>query len=157
TLPDGVIPISHALESTLDPSQPVFSGVARIEVELKRAVSEIWVNGHDVKVSEGSVAYNGTTLPAAIQLSVNEFIGLAVKAPIGPGKATLEPHYTAPLSDTAKSGPYRRQTDGEWYAFTVFTPIDARRAFPCFDEPRFKTPWSVSIRVRPTDKAFANA
>jgi alanyl aminopeptidase len=45
-------------------------------------------------------------------------------------------------------GPYRKQSEGEWYAFTTFTPIDARRAFPCFDEPRFKTPWQFSIRIK---------
>ena len=44
-----------------------------------------------------------------------------------------------------------------WYVYTTFTPIEARRAFPCFDEPRFKTPWEISIRVPQGDKAFSNA
>jgi len=37
-----------------------------------------------------------------------------------------------------------------------FTPIEARRAFPCFDEPRFKTPWEITLRVPLVDKAFSN-
>ena len=40
--------------------------------------------------------------------------------------------------------------------FTTFTPIDARRAFPCFDEPRFKAPWELTIHTRRDLKAFAN-
>jgi len=40
--------------------------------------------------------------------------------------------------------------------FTTFTPIDARRAFPCFDEPRFKTPWEITIHLRRELKAFSN-
>src|SRR5581483_6432788 len=53
-------------------------------------------------------------------------------------------------------GPYRRKVEGEWYAYTTFTPSDARRAFPCFDEPRFKAPWDISIRVPRGNQAFSN-
>jgi cytosol alanyl aminopeptidase len=54
-------------------------------------------------------------------------------------------------------GAYRRKVEGNWYAYTTFTPIEARRAFPCFDEPRFKTPWEISIRVPSGNLAFSNA
>ena len=153
TLPDDVTPVAHTVEITLDPRLPAFTGVARIEVDLKSAQDVIWVNGRDITVQNASV----NAQPALVQLAGNEFIGLATGKPVGPGRATLEIRYTARLSNTAKSGPYRRQLDGNWYAFTVFTPIDARRAFPCFDEPRFKTVWNVAVRVRPGDHAFANA
>jgi len=140
------------MEITLDPRLTTFTGTARIEVELKGARGIIWINGHDITVQRASVDQH----TASVRIAGNEFIGLVLKKPIGPGRATIEIKYTARLSDTAKSGPYRRQTAGDWYAFTVFTPIDARRAFPCFDEPRFKTVWNMSIRVKRGDKAFSN-
>jgi alanyl aminopeptidase len=157
TLPDDVTPISHTIEITLDPRQPTFTGVARIEVDLKAKRDTIWVNGHDIAVHSAIIRVGDSSRKATIRLAANEFIGLVPESSIGPGRVTIEIAYTAKLSDTAKSGPYRRQTDGDWYAFTVFTPIDARRAFPCFDEPRFKTVWDMSIRVRNEDKAFANS
>src|SRR5439155_13571575 len=40
--------------------------------------------------------------------------------------------------------------------FTSFTAIDARRAFPCFDEPRFKTPWRLTLHVERKQVALAN-
>ena len=35
----------------------------------------------------------------------------------------------------------------KWMAFTQFEAIYARRAYPCFDEPSFKVPWQVTVRV----------
>ena len=53
---------------------------------------------------------------------------------------------TAPFAHGLR-GLYRVQEGGRWYAFTQFEPTDARRAFPCFDEPGFKTPFTVAISV----------
>ena len=157
TLPDDVVPILHTITITIDPRLATFTGIAQIDVDLQTARDVIWVNGRDITVRSATVKMGSTEHKATVRMAGNEFIGVALRKPVGPGRATLEIAYTARLSDTAKSGPYRRQTAGDWYAFTVFTPIDARRAFPCFDEPRFKTVWNMSMRVKQQDKAFANA
>ncbi len=152
TLPNDVTPLTYVVELTVDPRLSTFTGRVTIEAELTAKRDTVWLNARDITAQ--SATLNGAD--AAVQLAGNEFIGLTPKVPLAPGRVTIQIFYTAKLSDSAKSGPYRRKTGDDWYAFTVFTPIDARRAIPCFDEPRFKTQWTVSIRVKPGDRAFVN-
>jgi len=155
-LPDDVIPTKHTIELTIDPDRNTFRGWARIAVELRKPQAEIWLNGKDLILEQASIEFRGKLHRTRARAIAGEFIRLIPDRPIGPGPALLSIRYRAALSDKAVSGPFRRQVEGRWYAFTVFTPIDARRAFPCFDEPRFKTPWEMSIRVRRVYQAFAN-
>jgi alanyl aminopeptidase len=53
-------------------------------------------------------------------------------------------------------GLYRVESGGLAYAFTQFEPIHARQAFPSFDEPRFKTPFDVTLRVPSDAVAISN-
>jgi cytosol alanyl aminopeptidase len=145
------------MELTIDPAQDTFTGWSRIEVELTESTKTIWVNAKELTPQESSVTFQGRILPARATPAGGEFIGLELDSPIGPGRAAISIRYQAKLEEKAVAGPYRNKVAGDWYAFTTFTPIDARRAFPCFDEPRFKTPWEISIRIKRTDKAFSNA
>jgi len=156
-LPDGVIPKKHTVELTIDPALDTFSGWSRIEVELRQPTNVLWVNAKDLVPEESSVSWHDRVVPSHASAAGGEFIGLELDSPIGPGLATISIRYRGRLEQTAVAGPYRNKVAEDWYAFTTFTPIDARRAFPCFDEPRFKTPWEISIRIKRTDKAFSNA
>jgi alanyl aminopeptidase len=157
TLPDGVTPRKHVIELTIDPSRDTFTGVARIEVTLAKPQVELWVNGRDLTVTDAWIEAGGKRIAAKSESADNEFIGVTPDKPVGPGNVTIGIRYSAPLSDKAVSGPNRKKVGDDWYVFTTFTPTDARRAFPCFDEPRFKTAWEVSIRIPKDQRAFANA
>jgi cytosol alanyl aminopeptidase len=152
----GVVPKRHLIELTIDPARDTFTGWARIEVELTRPAVGLEVHAKNLNVLDSSIIWQGRTIPAQ-PVILEETITLKLASQIGPGPATISIHYQAKLDEKAVAGPYRNKVAGDWYAFTTFTPIDARRAFPCFDEPRFKTPWEISIHIKRTDKAFSNA
>src|SRR5207248_7258954 len=54
------------------------------------------------------------------------------------------------------AGVFQTEEAGTWYVSTHFEPIDARRAYPCFDEPSFKVPWQLSLRIKGGQQAFSN-
>lgn len=151
-LPDDVAPKKYSIDLTIDPSKSTFEGTARIEVELKTSTSHIWINAKDITPVEASVGKRR----AGAQAVGDEFLDLALDSPVGPGHTTITIRYQGKLDENSVVGPYRKKVGDDWYVFTTFTPIDARRAFPCFDEPRFKTPWELTIHTRRDLKAFAN-
>ena len=150
TLPDDVIPKKYTVDLTIDPAQPAFRGEVRIDVELKKSIAEIWLKAKDITPSEASV--NGEK--ARVKVSGGEFLGLNIDSPVGPGRASISIRYEGKLDENSVVGPYRKKVGDDWYVFTTFTPIDARRAFPCFDEPRFKAPWEMTIHVPAADKGL---
>src|SRR5262249_29904593 len=54
------------------------------------------------------------------------------------------------------AGIFRQKSGDDWYAFTQFESTDARRAFPCFDEPSFKVPWQLTIHAPKGTIAVSN-
>lgn len=154
-LPDDVIPRKQTVELTIDPARETFSGSVRIEVDLRKPTTTLWLNAKNLTVKEATVTFNGQEHAARTQ-TATEFLGLDLDAPMGPGPAVLSIDYQGRLDEKGLAGVYRRKVEGNWYVYTTFTPIDARRAFPCFDEPRFKTPWEISIRVKRGQEAFSN-
>jgi alanyl aminopeptidase len=155
-LPEGVAPRKHSVELTIDPSQSVFQGRMRIEIDLRVPTATLWLNAKDLTISEAALTLGARRTIARVTEGGGEFAGLEFDAPLGPGAGAIELQYRGRLDEKARSGVYRRRVSGDWYAYTVFTPIEARRAFPCFDEPRFKTPWEIAIRVRGGHRAFSN-
>jgi len=154
-LSSETVPRKESVLLTIDPARETFEGRVSIDVELRAPTSIIWLNAKDLTAGSASIAQKGSVRPAKVVMGSNEHIGIDAGQTLT-GFATIEVSYEGRLGDKSLVGPYRRKVEGEWYAYTTFTPIDARRAFPCFDEPRFKAPWDISIRTRRDNKAFSN-
>jgi aminopeptidase N len=90
-------------------------------------------------------------------LTSGEYLGLVVDAPLAAGVTTIDLDYEAPIDRDRSRGVYAEEESGDWYAYTFFEAIDARRAFPCFDEPSYKVPWKLTFHVREDHVARANA
>ena len=149
-LPDTAWPVRYEAELTIDPGQPELEGRMEIPVKFSAEQSSLWMNAKDLTIL--AAAWDGDA--AKFETVANELLRVDLPHPSREG--TLEIMYRARLSDKGLLGAYRRQVAGLWYVFTTFTPIEARRVFPCFDEPRFKAPWRLTLRVPKDLTAAAN-
>ncbi len=156
-LPVDTHPDAYQLTLEIDPDKPTYGGTVAIEVTLDRPRESIWLHSRGPRVGTVSVLRPGAD-PLAGKLEVVADSGLAairLAQPVGPGKVTLVLPFEGDLG-THLTGLYRASAGGSHYAFTQFEPISAREAFPCFDEPRFKTPFEVKLRLRKDHVAIAN-
>ncbi|HEX2657607.1 MAG TPA: M1 family aminopeptidase [Polyangia bacterium] len=161
-LPPGVTPLSYALDLVLDPAQPRFSGRVRIKVRMESATRAIVLHAKELEVQRAVARTGQSERVATVALrkaagskAEREELVLTFDAPVGPGEAELDLTYEGAFGNKMR-GLYHVQEKGMWYAFTQFEPTDARRAFPCFDEPGWKTPFTVSLTVPAPSAAFAN-
>ncbi len=157
-LPTDVTPTRYALTVAIDPAQTVFTGVAEIDVRLEQRQSRIWIHGQHLTVTEVVANEPGHDPVAGEWRSVDDDEGIArivLARPLGPGNVRIRIRYSAPFDETLE-GLYRVDVGADHYAFTQFESIAARKAFPCFDEPRFKTPYDVTLVVPEELGGFAN-
>ena len=148
------IPTAYRLELQIDPRTERFSGQTAIDVTLPQATQRLTLHGQNLNVTRAVARAGETTVELEAHEGQHGGLLLSARAPLS-GALTLELTYDAPL-DERLNGLYRTQDGGRWFAFTQFEPLDARRAFPCFDEPVFKTPFTTTLRVPEGMNAFAN-
>lgn len=157
-LPEGVRPLRYALALEVVPSAPGFAGTAEIELELSAPRTSIWMHGRDLRVSRATIEGQGTgPLPASYaQVNDDGVVRVAFPRPVGPGRATLRLAWEASWGRNLV-GLYLARGGGETYAATQLEAHFARRVFPGFDEPRFKTPFDVTVTVPAHEVAVSNA
>jgi alanyl aminopeptidase len=158
-LPDWAVPESYELALKSDPARPGYRGKLTIAVDLMRASNHLWLHGKDLKVSRVAITdargrtHVGKYLEAAPRAGVARVdFGTTLK----PQKLKLHFVFAAPYNRTLQ-GYYKVVFAGSAYAMTQMEPISARLAFPCFDEPGFKAPLTLSLTIPDSDKAVANA
>ncbi len=156
-LPEGVTPTHYTLWMEVVPSRERFRGRVDIRVQLDAPRRVIWMHGQDVNVTEAEVLPDGqeAVLGRFEQVDDSGVAALRLDEEVGPGEVEISLTYDAPF-DRQLKGLYRVDTGGESYAFTQFEATSARLAFPCFDEPRFKTPFDITLAVQPDHEAVSN-
>ncbi|PZN94932.1 MAG: peptidase M1 [Alphaproteobacteria bacterium] len=156
-LPAGVTPTAYRLDLTVDPAKPTFTGHTEIDATLATATSTVFLHGRDLKVSRATATAGGKTVTARYtEVDSSGVARLDLASPMPAGKVTFALDYAAGFRPGAE-GLFHGKVGNDWYAWTQMEPIDARRMFPGFDEPGFKTPFTVTLTVPTTAKAFANA
>jgi alanyl aminopeptidase len=161
-LPAGVTPTHYRLALRVVPSEDRFSGTVDVRVTLDQPTTRIWMHGHTLHVSRATISpgMESAAADTAIEArweesSVPGVVALRFDTAVGPGEATVHLEYDAPF-DRQLKGLYRVDVGEDHYAFTQFEATSARYAFPCFDEPRFKTPFDLTLDVRESDRAVSN-
>ena len=152
-----VQPQAYRLDLSIDPSQERFSGKTEIDATLKEASRTIDLHWRDLAIQSVEVLAGGKVLtPSWRQMNATGAGRLTFAEPVPAGPVTFRFAYSAPFQ-SAPAGLFRVKVADQWYAWTQLESIDGRGVFPSFDEPGFKTPFTVTLRTPPGQTAVSNA
>src|SRR5919106_386679 len=161
-LPDTVQPNKHQIKLHPNLSQFTFQGEETIDIEVVEPTSEITLNSDEIQI-ESAALTQGSTSIIADQITYDkerETATLAFGQTISRGRARLDIKFAGELNDKLR-GFYRSQyttIEGEtgYLAATQFEATDARRAFPCWDEPARKARFEVTLVIPENLVAVSN-
>jgi puromycin-sensitive aminopeptidase len=163
-LPSGVRPRRYEVELTPDLEAFRFEGHEIVTLDVLEPLRELVCNAVELEISEARME-----LPSGLELAGRVALDQeAQRATIAFDQA-LEPasgyrlvvDFSGILNDHLH-GFYRSSFTAEdgteqVIAVTQFEPADARRAFPCWDEPDYKASFAVSLVVDDKLTALSNA
>jgi aminopeptidase N len=155
-LPQTVLPEHYSLTFAPDLKAATFTGDETIQVRVENQTSTITLNAAQIDFKSATVAAGGTTQAAKVSRDAHaEQAILALAKPIAAGEATIHIEFTGSLNNQLR-GFYLVKTQRRNLAATQFEATDARRAFPCFDEPAMKATFSIRLVVDEGDTAISN-
>ena len=153
-LPKTVLPERYELTLAPDLAAFTYTGEERVTLQISEPVSEILLNAAEgLEIHEATLTNAaGDSLTGTVTLDPDEErakIGLSGTA--APGSWTLDLKFNGILNDKL-AGFYRStytDADGvqQVIATTQMEAVDARKAFPCWDEPEMKAVFSVTLVV----------
>ncbi len=167
-LPRHVVP--HRYELLLEPDLESgrFRGSVTIEVDILEATDEIVCNAAELEIGdvrlvtdEDATGSAGGEHRPAVRLDADtERLHLDFPDGLPAGPARIHATFRGVLNDRLR-GFYRSTytgTDGRAHtiATTQFQSTDARRAFPCWDEPAWKATFATTLIVDPDHLAVSN-
>ena len=147
-----VIPTAQDVRLRVDPRQDSFTGSVRIELDVLKPVTMFRFHARDLEITSLRLAGG---VNARFSPDIDSTIRVTTARPLEKGRQTVTIEYRAPFNRAAV-GLYKLVKEGEPYLFTQFQAIDARRAFPCWDEPSFKLPYQLTVEIPSQYDAVSN-
>jgi len=157
----GIRPSAYRLRLHIDPNAARYTGHVEVDCVCASArdaaTQALDLHAEGLQIESATWRAGAAARPLTALLGPNGALRLNASEPLPSAEVfTLTLDFSGPL-DEVPEGVYRVCEGDAWYVFTQFEPLSARRCFPCFDEPDFKAPFTLTLVVPPSCVAAANA
>ena len=149
----AVLPVHYDLRLEPDLERYAFDGELAVNVTVAEPVSAVTLHAAELAVSSAlaELPGGGQAVGDPVVDEEAESLTVTFDRELPPGEATLHLRFAGTLNDQLR-GFYRsqyRDADGatRTLATTQFEATDARRAFPCWDEPAIKATFDITLVV----------
>ena len=154
-----VIPVNYTLEFEPVFKNFTFNGKEIITINCKEHVNSITLHCAELKIKSCHVRHNGISEKAITKIDAKkEELTIIIKNKIK-GTAFVEIEFAGELNDRLLGfyrSQYKQNGKTKYLATSQFEAADARRAFPCWDEPEAKATFDISIIAENKFTAISN-
>jgi aminopeptidase N len=160
-LPKEVVPTEYAIRIVPNLDNFMFAGSETVKLNVRRPVHQLVLNALELKIKTASV--DGKELPlSAIKVeNEKELVTLTLPSQLAASDHVLALHFMGQINQQGQGLFYLRyQEQGsgarKLMLGTQFEATDARRFFPCWDEPAFRARFQLSVVVPENWLAVSN-
>ncbi|KAK7463587.1 Aminopeptidase 2 mitochondrial [Stygiomarasmius scandens] len=152
-LPTNVKPLHYDLTIQTDLDNSLFKGAVKINLDVKDSTSTIILNSNELKIEEAHVRsdeFKGKLAASDISVNVKEKrVIFTFPTTFRAGThLQLKVRFAGELNNI-KVGyygiSYEKDGKNQYYSLTQFEATEARRAFPCWDEPALKATFDITL------------
>ena len=123
---------------------------------MAEPTAKVVLNAFEIEFREVTIGSGAAAQTAKVTLDeASQTATLTVPRPLAKGDTEIHAKFSGILNSKLR-GFYISKTKLRKYAVTQFESTDARRAFPCFDEPSFKATFAVTLTIDRGDTAISN-
>ena len=166
-LPTNVRPLQYTISAQPDAANMRFSGRTDADIEVLQATDTITLNAVDLDFSSVSIGSSserqGSPLalnPTDIKVDADQQTAtFRFARPIAPGRYLLTMNYSGKINTQAAGFfalDYPTAQGQKRALYTQFEAPDARRFFPSWDEPQFRTPYNLTVTIPADQMAISN-
>ncbi len=156
-LAEQIRPARYRVHIEPDLDAGTYRGRVDIELTLSKAAERIELHAADMQITAAGATAGRAAQTAEVALHpARETVELRFPQAIPPGKSRLTLEFSGRLQ-TSLRGFYGAESDGRRYGFTQLEAADARRFFPCFDEPSFKARFVFSVTTSAAHAVVSNS
>ena len=160
-LPKEVVPTEYAIRIVPNLENFTFAGSETVKLNVRSPVHQLVLNGLELKIEAASV--DGKELPLSAIKTDNEkeLLTLTLPSELAAGDHALTLRFTGKINQQGQGLFYMRyqeQGSGARKVMlgTQFEATDARRFFPCWDEPAFRARFQLTAVVPENWLAVSN-
>ena len=160
-LPKDVVPTDYSVRIVPDIDKLTFAGTETVKLNVRRRVRELVLNALELKIEAASI--DGKELPGSVikTNTKNELLTLALPSGLAAGEHTLTFGFTGKINEQGQGLFYMRYQEQGTGARKImlgsqFEATDARRFFPCWDEPVFRARFQLTAVVPENWLAVSN-
>ncbi|VVC40906.1 Hypothetical protein CINCED_3A003082 [Cinara cedri] len=167
-LPRDTEPLAYGLRLVPSYDKPSdqyqFGGQVEILIKVNEITPNVTLNARDMVIKSVAVTEYSTQtdleMDAFVMVPDEERLVISTTKNLLAGRRYQVKIVFQGMLRTDMTGFYRsvykERNNTMWMAVTNFKPTFARRAFPCYDEPTYKTPFNISLGRQPYQMSLSN-